>query len=171
MLVACVMCLVSVVGCAAPIRTFEPEQNPDALSDTAFLHYLPTAPVASVDEGFRAVLLLVDEDLTCSAFEERRIELIRRGAVRASWNINPDQVLDKGLLAHMLVTLCDMPRSLCQRLFSPIGACAKRYALKTCHREGVLPYGLSYEPITGGELLGAVSRAETYLESRSPPQP
>jgi len=171
MIVACIMCMVAVVGCAAPMRMFEPEQNPDALSDTAFLHYLPTAPVASVDEGFRAILLLADENLTCSTFEQRRIELIRRGAIGASWDVKPDQVLDKGFLAHMLVALCDMPRSLGGRLFSPIGSCARRYALKTCHREGLMPYGLSYEAVTGGELLGAVSRAETYVESRSAPQP
>jgi hypothetical protein len=153
-------------GCAAPRRMYQPEQDVVSLPDTVFLHYLTTVPVVTVDEGFRAVLMLVDAPSDASTFCGRREVLERLGAIKPAWNVEPDQVLDKGTLAHMVRTVCDLPLGFNELWLSRLGLGDRRYALRTCVDLGVMSYGLSYAPVTGGELLSVITKAESYLESR-----
>ena len=164
MLLAAGWCF-SVAGCTQPVRTFEPEQNPDALSDIAFLHYLPTVPVVTVDEGYRAVLLLKKPDAEAKTFAARETYLCELRACRADWRLQPDQLLDKGTLAHLLRVLCRIPPGVNERLARPWGLGARRYALRTCIHAGLLDPSLPYEPVTGGELVAALTRAEKRLQA------
>lgn len=152
-------------GCAMPQRTYQPAQDPATLDDVSFLHYLATVPVVTVAEGMRAVLLLAGDGARGSTFEQKYEELRGRGAVKEAWRLEPGQILDKGTLAHMLQVICDMPRSLDDVLASKTGVGDRRYALKTCIHEGVMPYGVAHERVTGGELLSALTNAEGYLGS------
>ena len=158
-------------GCAAPQRTFEPAQDPATLDDVAFLHYLASIPVATVDEGMRAALLLKGVTVQPPSFEEHYRILRRIGAVRTTWRLSPDSILDKGTLAYMLATVCGLPRSLNELIAWTTGIGDRRYALKTCVHEGLMPYGLAYEPVKGGELLSALTEAERYLAAKSADQP
>ena len=118
------------------------------MSDMAFLHYLATAPTVSIDEGRRAIGLLT---------ENGDAELIR-----PEWEFSGDDVLDKGTLAYMLRNACDLPRGVNEVLLADtIGLGDRRYALKTCVYEGLLPFGRADEPVTGGELLSALTAAES----------
>ena len=154
-------------ACTMPQRTFQPEQDPAALDDVSFLHYLATIPVVSVDESLRAVLMLARASTGATTYEQRYEALLERGAVKHSWELNADQILSKGTLAYLLRTVCELPRSVDEILASRTGLGERRYALKTCVDEGLLPYSLAHEPVTGGELLSALADAEHYLESRS----
>jgi len=153
-------------SCTRPQRTYQPAQDPATLDDLSFLHYLATVPVVTVDEGMRAVLLLTGDSARWSTFEQRYEELRRRGAVKEAWRLEPGQILDKGTLAYMLQCICDVPRSLDDMLASKTSVGDRRYALKTCIHEGVMPYGLAHEPVTGGGLLSALTIAERYLSSQ-----
>jgi hypothetical protein len=146
-----------------PLRTFEPAQDPGALDDVSFLHYLATVPVVTVDEGMRAVLLLEGEGARWPTFNERSKELHRIGAVKAAWHLQQEQILNKGTLAYMLRTICKLRRSFNERLAAATGIGDRRYALATCIHAGLLPYGLAHEPVTGGELLSALTAAERQL--------
>ncbi|UCC32570.1 MAG: hypothetical protein JSU86_09855 [Phycisphaerales bacterium] len=152
-------------SCAMPQRTYQPAQDPATLDDVSFLHYLATVPVVTVDEGMRAVLLLAGDGARWSTFDQRYEELRGRGAVKEAWRLEPGRILDKGALAHMLQVICDLPRSLDDVLASKTGVGDRRYALKTCIHEGVMPYGVAHERVTGGELLSALTNAEGYLAS------
>ncbi len=163
--------VVSGAGCSMPQRAYQPDQDPTTLDDVSFLHYLATVPVVTVDEGMRAVLLLAVERGQWPTFERRYEELRRRGAVAAAWHLKANRLLNKGTLAHMLRTVCDLPRSLSEVAASRTGLGDRRYALKTCVHEGILAYGLPREPVTGGELLSSLTKAERFLESRSPETP
>ena len=156
-----------VAGCAAPRRSYEPEQDVSALSDVLFLHYLATVPVVTVDEGFRAVLMLVDTPEDVSTFPARRAVLAHMGAIKPAWELEPEQVLNKGTLAHMVRTVCGLPPGLNELWLSPLGLGDRRYALKTCVYVGVMSSGLSYAPVTGGELLSVITKVESHLASRS----
>jgi hypothetical protein len=147
-----------------PRRSYEPPQAPDAMTDTAFLHYLATVPAATVDEGMRALLLLYGPTSCWPTFEQRRTELIRRGAVNDRWGLEADQLLDKGSLAFMSRSLLRVPRSVSEWLSVPTGLGDRRYALKTCVGEGLLPYATEYESVTGGELVTLLTRMETRIE-------
>ncbi len=155
---------IGLVGCAAPVRQFQPAVSPDTLDDTRFLHYLPTAPVASLGEGCRAVLLLGEEPIPAT-FAERREQLIAAGALGDEADTtNPDRVLSFGALARMLRTQCGLPRGLNEFVWPRVGLGHERYALRACVADGLLPPRGVHEPVTGGQLLAAFSQAESYLE-------
>lgn len=155
-------------GCQAPQRTWKLGRDPDTMNATTFLHYLAATPVVSVDEGMRAVLMLTDEGSRFPTYERRREELLRRSAIKPQWKLQADQVLDKGTLAHMLRVACQLPRSVNERLFSPLNLGDRRYALHSCVHAGLLGYSLPSEPVRGGELLSAMTAAEQYLSRRTP---
>lgn len=167
-IVASVIGIVLGSGCATPKRRFQPTVQPNALPAHVFVHYLATVPVATVDEGCRAVLLLTADGEKAGSFPERRVVLQRLGAWHPSWSIEGDRVLDQGTLAYMLRVLCAMPHGLSETLLGGWGASAKRYALRTCTHEGVLPQGQPHQPVSGGMLQSAINRAEIYISNREP---
>lgn len=161
--------LVLLAACQTPVRKFQPDQDPATLDDTAFLHYLPTVPVVTVDEGMRAVLLLEGPTTQWPTHEQRRAALEQRGAVLPSWRLESDRILDKGTLAYMLRVRCRVPRSVGDVLGDGLRLGDRRSAMKTCIDAGLLPYGTEYEPVTGGELLSALTRAESRVQGSDGP--
>jgi len=150
----------ALTGCASRPRAFQPPQSPALMEDAAFLHYLATVPVVNVDEGMRAVLLLKGPSSNWPVYDDRRAELLQMGAFQIHWKLEADDALDKGTLAYMLRVLCRLPRSFTELASLPTGVLDRRYALKTCVYEEILPYSTAREPVTGGELLSALTKAE-----------
>jgi hypothetical protein len=155
---------VAITGCAQPRRTFQPSVDPSTLNDTVFVHYLAQTPLVTVDEGERAVLLLVGSTDQWPTPDGRKTELLRRGAIKASWRLESDRVLDVGTLAHMLRVLCDVPPGVNDRLGEWTGLGDRRAALRTCNAAGLLPYSVPHAPVTGGDLVSALTRAGAYRE-------
>lgn len=158
-------------GCSLPQRTFQPEPDPATLSDHVFLHYLATQPVITVDEGIRAVMLLDENPDRWPTYEQRYEELRDRKAIKSAWRLTPGRILDKGTLAHMLGTICDLPRSLGEWLAAKSGLGDRRAALGTCVYEGILTDGLPHTPVTGGELLSAIVNSETRIATQRKAEP
>jgi hypothetical protein len=154
--------LVGLVGCAGP-RKFQPELDHETLDQTRFVHYLATLPVVTVDEAARAMLILADGTETHATYEQRVAELEQRGIVRKAWHLKPDHVLDKGTLGYMLLKVCRLPGGVNTLLFGSWGLGDRRYALKEVADVGLLTYGPDYHPVTGGELVAALARADTYM--------
>jgi len=155
-------------GCTMPERTWTPSRDPNTLDATTFLHYLASAPVVTLDEGCRAVLLLSDDGARFPTFERRRAELIRRGALKETWRLEPNRILDKGTLAYMLRVICELPPGVNEGLLSGTNLGDRRYALKACVHAGLMAYGLSHEPVKGGELVTALTQAEDYMNKTVP---
>ena len=166
------MCaFVLLCGCVAPARRWQPETPPDDLDDLPYVHYLSRVPVVTVDEGMRAVLMLRGSTRQWPTFEQRQEELRRLGAVKDAWGLEHDQILNKGTLAYMLRTVCALPKSLSEVLAAPTGLGDRRYALRTCVDQGVLPYGRAADPVSGGELLTALTGAERFCLGRGSKSP
>ena len=165
----CLVVVAALVGtsCALPQRSFRPEREEASLDDVSFLHYLATLPVVTVDEGMRAVLLLTDDNVKRADFDDRFDELRRRGAVKTQWRLSSGRILDKGTLAYMLRAIYGGPRSVNELVASRTGLGDRRYALKACVARGLMPYGLAHEPVTGGELLSALTELECQMASRT----
>jgi len=157
-----VMALIVPPGCTAPRRTYQPPQDPSTLNDIAFLHYLATVPTVTVAEGVRAAGLLAGPTQQPATFEDQRSHLERLGALKPGWRLQPDDALDKGTLAYLLTAICKTPRSLTEAASAVTGLGDRRYALKTCIDEGLLSYGVAHDPVTGGELISALSKAERF---------
>ncbi len=162
---------ISFPGCTAPQRSYQPSVDQVKLNDVSFLHYLADLPVVTVDEGMRAVLMLDGVSGQTLSFDEQMASLSRSGTMKAAWKLRSGQILDKGTLAFMLRTLCRLPRGLNERLAALTGLGDRRYALKTCIDEGLMPHGLAYEPVTGGELLTAIITTEKRLDRDASNQP
>ena len=160
LVVVCAALVVS--GCGGP-RRFEPAQNPDALPSTSFLHYLATVPVASVAEGYRAILLVADGEENWTTHEQRRAELTRRGLVREAWRLEPNDMLDKGTLAYMTSGVCRLPEGLNTLLLGSWGLGDRRYALKQVAAAGIMDYDVPYRVLRGGEVLGILAKVDAYM--------
>ena len=154
--------LTVVAGCAGP-RAFQPAVDPAALDQARFVHYLATIPVATVDEAGRAVLILADGQESPMTPEERLAELENRGIVRPAWGLEPGHTIDRSTLGYMLFRTCRMPGGVNTLLLGSWGLGDRRYALKEVVAAGILAHGPEYEPVTGGELVAALARADTWL--------
>ena len=150
-------------GCALPVRTIQPAHNANEFDDVRFTHYLATLPTVTVDEGTRAVLQLIGPTKQWPTFEDRWSKLVNLGAAKSTWQLKPDQILDQGTLAYMLRTLCKLEPGINESLATLTGWGDRRYALKTCIFEKLLPYTLPHHPVTGGEMVSALTRAEQFL--------
>lgn len=152
--------IVTTSSCVTPRRTFQPDVDPAQLNDVAFVHYLATAATVTVAEGLRAVVLLLPADERGDAERPREL-LTNRGAFKEVWRLDSDATLDKGTLAFMLRTVCSLRRSLSETVWSGFGD--RRFALHTCVDAGLLPYGAPHDPVRGGDLLWALTKAEEIL--------
>ena len=153
------------LGCSAPRRTWVPPQSAEQFDDTSFLHYLALAPVATVDEGARAVLMLIGPTDPGATFEQRWGELERLGAARSSWGCASGDTLEKGTLAYLLARICELPLGPVDWASASAGLGDRRYALRSCAYHGLLTYGLPQDPVTGGELLSALTAAESRVST------
>ena len=160
LMIGMLLVIVTTPGCVTPRRTFQPEFDPAQLDDVAFVHYLATVPTVTVAEGMRAVVLLLPVDERGDAPRPREL-LTNRGAFKEGWRLDSDATLDKGTLAFMLRTVCSLPRSLSETVWSGFGD--RRFALHTCVDAGLLPHGAPHDPVRGGELLSALTKAEEIL--------
>lgn len=158
-------------ACTMPQRNFNPDRNLAGLDDTTFLHALANVPVVTVDEGMRGIVMLVGEHSRRGTFESLFERCRRRGAVKVEWDLRSGQLLDKGTLAYMLRTICKLSPSLGEQFAERTGLGDRRYALKTCMHEGLMQHGLPHEPVTGGELLSAITRAERFLPTDPQEEP
>jgi hypothetical protein len=135
----------------------EDRQETASMSEMVFLHYLAAAPTVNVAEGKRAVSLLLPDADTADL-------------IRESWGLADGDLLDKGTLAYMLRSACRLPRGVNETVIGDtVGWGDRRYALKTCTYEGIMPYGRASEPVTGGELLSALRAAESNHNCKNHP--
>jgi len=133
------------------------------MNDVTFIHYLATVPAVTVAEGARATLLLVGETKRWPTFEEQWAELRNRGAVRDAWKLSPDDTLDKGTLAYMLMHIAKLSRGVTNLMADATSLGDRRYALKACIDAEVLPNSATNQPVTGGELVTAIRRLESRV--------
>lgn len=154
-------------GCGPRARAWTPAESPDALSDTAFLHYLATVPIASVDDAARALLMVVDGHAAATP-AARLGDITQRGWIDAHWRAQSDHVLTRGVAASMLSRACKLPEGLNARLSRITNVGRQRYAIRACADAKLLSYGTVDQTISGGELLSAISAADAYVQAHSP---
>ncbi len=149
-------------GCAGP-RKYQPPTDTQTLDSTLFVHYLATVPAVTVDEAARAVLILADSWDGTESPGEYVAELERRGWIRPAWNLRPEHTLDRATLGYLLFRACRLPDSVNTILLGSWGAGDRRYAMRQAVAMGLMEHGPEYEPVTGGEFVAALTRADEYL--------
>lgn len=154
------------LGCGAP-RNIEMEVDPDQLTDMEFQAYLATAPMVTVAEAYRAMLMLADGEDTCKSFDERRERLAARGIIRPQWNLRPDHVLDQGSLAYMVMRICRMPGGVNMLALGSFGIGDRRYALREMIYRGMMEDAVAYQFVSGGQLVALMAQADVYMEKHA----
>lgn len=149
-------------SCAQP-RQAKPEVNPDELSDEGFQVYIARAPLITVDEAYRAVLILADGEDTSKNFDERRQKLESRDIARAAWNLEGQNVIDAGSLAFMVCKVCEIRGGINFTLFGSWGLGDRRYALRELIHREMIDEMIDYQFVTGAELHGLIRKADTLM--------
>ncbi len=169
--IAALVCLM-LAGCTTlPKRGQVSNIDPTSLDDATFIHYLASIPTVTVSEAARGVLLLRGATEEWPSYAEQRHELVRLGALKTDWGLNPEDTLDMGTLGYMLRVTCNLSPSLSEKVASVTGLGLRRYALRRCIDAGLLPYASSAQPVRGGELAAALAKAEEFVEPPTPNPP
>jgi hypothetical protein len=178
-------CALLAAGCTGPRQT-QPPVDPATLSDQGFLHYLAEVPVVTTDEAYRAMLVLADGADASKSFEQRRDTLVSRGIVNPDWNLQPQNVIDRGAAAAMVCKLCKLWGGVNRLTFGALGLGDRRYAVRELVYRDMMAFGPDYSGITGGEMVALVTKADEYMakqkiyetteielgsEGQVPPQP
>ena len=153
-----------VTGCT--ITAPPPSIEPGTLDDVTFLSYLADRPMVSVDEAYRAVLILADGQDDAQSFAERQDKLVARGVVRTAWGLKPSQAIDKGAVAYMVMRTCQVRGGLNCRAFGSWGLGDRRYAFRELMYQELLPgdAGTDYQVISGGEFVGLLHKADEHMQ-------
>ena len=152
-------------GCAAP-RAVQPEVDPATLSDDGFEAYIAEVPDVTVDEAYRAMLILADGEDGRENFEQREAELQRRGIARAQWNLKPDDVIDTGSVAYMVCQICQIKGGVSARLFGSWGLGDRRYAVRELVYREMMEEGVDYQFMTGSGLYTLLHKADDLMEKK-----
>lgn len=112
------------------------------------------------------MLILADGQDTTKSFDERRAALQQRGIARAEWNHVADHVIDRGAVAAMVCKICKLSGGINLIVFGAAGLGDRRYATRELIYREMLSNGPDYSPITGGELVAVVTRADDLMAAR-----
>jgi hypothetical protein len=155
----------SAAGCAFPRKT-APAVDPATLSDEAFQAYLAKVDLVTVDEAYRAVLIVADGEDTCKGFEERKAKLESRDLVRTAWNLQPQNVIDVGSVAYMVCKICRIRGGVDMNLIGSTGLGDRRYATRELVYREMLDDSVAYQFMTGARLVGLLAKADALMAKK-----
>jgi len=151
--------LVFSVACAGP-RPTTPRVDSSTLTDTGFQFYLNEVDLVTVDEAYRAMLILADGEDTSQNFSEREQKLFERGIARSAWELQPDHVVDAGSVAYMVCQVCDLKGGLNDRLIGWSGLGDRRYALRELIYRQMIDESVDYQYMTGSAMFALFRKAD-----------
>lgn len=157
--------LAALACCAAP-RKSTPAVDAKTLTDDAFESYLATLDVVTVDEAFRAMLILLDGEDTSKTFEERKAKLESRGIARREWRLKPENVIDTGSISYMICRICKIPGGIDMNTFGLVGIGDRRYATRELIYRDMLEEIVDYQYMTGARLVGLLGRADAIMAKK-----
>lgn len=136
------------------------------MSDDAFQAYLASVPYVTVEEAYRAMLILADGEDTCKTHEERAAKLESRGIARSAWNLKPDFVIDAGSVSYMVLKICQIRGGVNFNLFASWGLGDRRYAMRELVYRKMLEDAADYQAMSGDRLVGLMARAGDLMEKK-----
>lgn len=130
----------------------------DPTAETTWMMSLESKPVATYEDGLRAVALLVDRDLASQPWTTVKGRLMQRSVVPAEWNFLPDSPLTKGQLAYVLTQALAIDGGIMMNVLGP----TRRYAFRECQQNGLVVGNYQQEAVSGKDLLASLYKAEVY---------
>lgn len=153
-------------GCAQP-RADRAQVDIDTLEDEAFLGHLADLSLVTVEEAFRAMVILSEGEDAHQTFAQRQAWLKGRDIVRAAWGLEAGNYIDQGSVAFMVCKILRIRGGLSREIFGSWGLGDRRYAHRELvSRELLATRGTDYAPMTGGELVHLLGLADEFMADR-----
>ncbi|UCG31721.1 MAG: hypothetical protein JSU68_08630 [Phycisphaerales bacterium] len=164
--VAALALALGLLGCAAP-QPSEPRLDHNTLDDDAFLGYLADEPLVTVDEAYRAAIILAEGEDPHMSFDERRAWLQERDIARPAWKLEPDAYIDNGSVSFMVCQILKIQGGISRWIFGSWGPGDRRYAYRELvYRDLIVTPSVDYAPMTGGELVNLLGLADEYMAEK-----
>jgi len=128
--------------------------------------YLVLQPFVTVDEAYRAMLILSDGQDGGKTFKQRETTLLDRGIVRRAWGLRADNCIDKGSVAFMACRILKIPGGVDMLVFGSWGPGDRRYAMRELVYRKLLDDAPVYRYISGGELATLLRKADEYMQKQ-----
>ncbi|MEK6643965.1 MAG: hypothetical protein AABZ08_08650 [Planctomycetota bacterium] len=154
------------VGCAGPRKT-APTVDAAGLSDEAFQMYLAQVDLVTVDEAYRAMLILADGECKAKTFAERKNQLESQGISRGSWKLQQDNVIDCGSIAFMVCRICQIKGGIDMHLLGSWGLGDRRYAMRELVYREMSEDAVDYQYMTGARLVGLLAKADQVMAQKN----
>ena len=155
--------LMTALPLAALQEGAEKKPEPPKESRTAYIRRVYEKDRASYGDACRAVLSLAKGEHTDAPHSQNHGELVSRGIVVESWELEESSKLTKGTLAYMLCKALGIKGGLTMR----IAGINRRYALREAIYVGLMPKATLGEYVAGRELLDTITNAEIYKQEGS----
>ena len=152
-------------GCSGPRKSVS-ELDPGTLDDDGFQAYLAEVELVTVEEAYRAMLILADGEDTTEDFEQRREALESREIAKSAWNLRPNHVIDAGSVAYMVCRICRIGGGVSMRLFGRLGLGDRRYALRELISREMIDGTVDYQYMTGAGLFALLREADAVMEKK-----
>lgn len=136
------------------------------MSDEGFLAYLAEIPEVTVEEAYRAMVILADGEDNNESHDARQEVLQSLGIARAAWGLEQEHVIDAGSVAFMVCRICRIRGGINFNVFGSWGLGDRRYAMRELVYRGMLEDSVDYQYMTGQSLVALMAKADDLMEKK-----
>ncbi|MFA5864885.1 MAG: hypothetical protein WC975_09380 [Phycisphaerae bacterium] len=147
------------------------EQDCQTVDEMDFLDCMVKKTKCSVADAVRAVGILTAGSDVGKDYDARYQYLVEHDIVRPNWNLEPDQWIDRGTLAYMLIKAANIKGGVNMLLFGSNGLGDRRYAYREMMYRELMPGGVDYNYVSGPELVTTVGKVDRYIQERQKDSP
>lgn len=130
-------------------------------SSAALVEYIGDQPYVTAEAGYRAAYMLAHGEMFPADYAQLAALMELEELVRPTWDYPADRPLRCGDVGFMICRACEI-RSGLNWLLTGLG----RYAWRELQYRRIAGPGSEYNRMTGGEFVGVLLRAESYLRDR-----
>lgn len=155
--------LLLVTGCQRTLVTDPLNVNytPDNIdAEMAFWTQLPDKRIISNDEAIHALIVFADDTDPHQSYDARVAALKEKGWLSGDFDRPANEAVSRGTVAQILCHVLDIQGGLTMRLLGPV----PRYAVRELIYLRIMMRGTQQQGLSGIQLAGIMSRAESYQE-------
>ena len=134
-----------------------------SVDEMDFLDCMVRKPKCTVADAVRAIGIFVAGEDPGKNYDQRYEYLLERKIVRTAWKLNPDQWIDRGTLAYMMLKSADIKGGINMLLLGSNGLGDRRYAYREMMYLNLMQEGVDYNFVSGPELVTAIGKLDDYV--------
>jgi len=181
--ILCFFCFLIIVGCEKTRFTVTelPQKSDQPATQTAASRPFSDTDCQTVDEmdflecmthktrctaadAVRAVGLMLNGSDAGKTYEERYQFLKEKNIVRDYWHLKPDQWIDRGTLAYMLLRAGGIRGGVNLAVSNLTGLGERRYAYREMLYRQLMEEGCDYQYVSGPELVTTTGKVDRFIQ-------